>query len=234
MPHKTAKGFASSKGFSCEDFARLSELEENIGYPANGGEGRGLESNERLEFIGDAILQFVASEYLYRENAHATEGALTMMRSSIVARKHCAAMAKKLGLGKYVLVGKGEKETAGGLKNSILANTFEALVASLYLDGGIKQARRFVLRMLKECMPTETTADHNFKAQLQDTCQKSGRPIPSYRLISSEGPEHQKTFEVEVSIGGLPYGRGKGTSKKEAQQQAAREAVERVRNMWAE
>jgi ribonuclease-3 len=227
-----------------EQLASLRKLEKKIGYRyrdihtlqkalihrsyVNESEVEGLEDNERLEFVGDAVLQFVVSEYLYRNNPEEPEGSLTVMRSSIVARKRCAAMAKRLGLADFVLVGKGERGAAGGVKSSILANAFEALVASLYFDGGIEGARRFILKMVREYMPSSARADENFKARLQDISQKSGGLLPSYRLVSSRGPEHQKTFEVEVSIKGVPYGRGKGASKKEAEQQAARKALEKM------
>jgi ribonuclease-3 len=223
---------------------KLKELEEKLGHRfrnlsllrtalihasyVNESGIDGLQDNERLEFVGDAVLEFIVSEYLYKLHPNESEGALTVKRSSIVGRKRCAAMARQLRLDEYVLVGRGEKSAAGEVKKSILANAFEALIASLYLDGGMRAARRFLLRMLKECIPDGVSGDDNFKARLQAMCQREEGVLPSYQLVSSEGPDHEKVFEVEVSIRGVPWGRGKGASKKEAQQKAARMALERL------
>jgi len=241
-----AKRSVRQKTFPPEHLHKFKQLQERIGYEfrdpsllrsalvhasyVNESGIDGLEDNERLEFVGDAVLEFIVSEYLYKKYPGEAEGTLTIMRSSIVGRKRCAAMAKQLELDEYVLVGKGEREAAGGVKRSILANTFEALIASLYFDGGLRAARRFVLKMLKKCMPDDLSGDENFKARLQAICQREGGVLPSYKLVSSEGPDHEKVFEVEVSIKGVPCGGGKGATKKEAQQQAARKALERVAN----
>ncbi len=250
MAHKTVKPTILPKVLPSEQLARLRELEDKIGYRyrdisllrnalvhssyVNESELEGLEDNERLEFVGDAVLQFVVSEYLYRANPQESEGFLTVVRSSMVARKHCAAMAKQLGLSDYLLVGKGERKVAGGVKKSSLANAFEALVASVYFDGGVAEAKRFILRMLERCMPEKKGDEENFKAHLQAICQKSAGVLPSYRLVSSKGPDHRKTFEVEVSVKGVSYGKGKGASKKEAEQQAAKEALKEMENDRAE
>ncbi len=228
---------------SSELIVKLRRLEETIGHKykdisllrdalvhtsyVNESGVEGLEDNERLEFVGDAVLQFIASEYLYCRHPGESEGVLTILRSSIVGRKHCAMMAKQLRLDEYVLVGKGER-SAGGVRKSILANAFEALIASIYFDGGLDAARRFVLKALEESLREKPAGDENFKARLQSLCQKTPGVLPSYRLVSAKGPEHQKTFEVEVSIKGVPYGRGKGPSKKAAEQEAARVALEKV------
>jgi len=250
MTNKSAKRSIVRKNLPSEEVARLRELEDKIGYRfrdisllrkalvhssyANESQVEGVEDNERLEFVGDAVLEFVVSEYLYLTNPDNSEGDLTIMRSSIVARKQCAAMAKELGLGDYLLIGKGERKVGRGVKNSILANAFEALVASLYFDGGMEEARRFILRIVHKCVPEWAGDDENFKARLQATSQKSGGMLPRYRLVSSKGPEHQKIFEIEVSIRGVPYGRGKGASKKEAEQQAAKEALAKMAKEKAE
>jgi len=236
------KAITAHQQFQPELLTKLRELEEKIGYRyhdvsllrdalvhtsyVNESGIEGLEDNERLEFVGDAVLQFVASEYLYRKHPGESEGTLTIFRSSIVGRKHCATMAKHLGLDEYLFVGKGERSPGAGVKKSILANAFEALIASIYFDGGLEAARRFVLKTLEESIPHGMGSDENFKARLQSVCQKTAGVLPSYRLISARGPEHQKTFEVEVLIKGVPSGRGKGLSKKAAQQEAARTALE--------
>jgi ribonuclease-3 len=224
-----------------KDAAKLKELEQAIGYAykdlsllrdalvhssyVNESGIDNLQDNERLEFVGDAVLQFVVSEHLYQKYPGESEGSLTVMRSSIVGRKHCAAMAKLVNLGEHVLVGKGERNAAGGVKNSILANTFEALIAGLYFDGGIKAARGFILKVLEMYRPNGESNDENFKAQLQSVCQKANGVLPVYKLLSSQGPDHKKTFEVEVFVGDVPYGKGTGSTKKAAQQQAARQAL---------
>lgn len=186
------------------------------------------EDNERLEFIGDAVLEFIVSEYFYKKYPGESEGALTVRRSSVVGRRQCAVMARRLRLEDFVLVGKGERSQASGMKQSILANAFEAVIAALYLDGGMRAARRFVLNMLSESSPEGTIADENHKARLQVLCQKEGKGLPSYRVVSSEGPEHAKTFEVEVFVKGVPLGRGKGATKKAAEQKAAQKALEKL------
>jgi ribonuclease-3 len=178
------------KAFPPEHLSKFRKLQEKIGHKfrdpsllrsalihasyVNESGIDGLEDNERLEFVGDAVLEFIVSEYLYKKYPGEAEGALTVMRSSIVGRKRCAAMAKQLGLDEYVLVGKGESNATGGVKKSILANTFEALIASLYFDGGMRAAKRFVLKMLKTCMPDGVSGDDNFKARLQAVCQSEG------------------------------------------------------------
>ncbi|NQT84823.1 ribonuclease III [bacterium] len=250
MARKKVKRTTGAEAILSEQLARLKELEAKIGYRyrdisllrnalvhssyVNESGGEGLDDNERLEFVGDAVLEFIVSEHLYRSNPEESEGSLTVMRSSVVARKHCAAMAKELELGDYLLVGKGERKAAGGVKKSILANAFEALVASLYFDGGIKQAKRFILKMLERCAAGRVDEDENFKAQLQAMTQKSSGQLPSYRLTSSRGPAHERTFDVEVSINGVPYGKGKGATKKEAEQEAAKKALRKIAKEQAE
>jgi ribonuclease-3 len=243
VAEKTAKRGRSDEAISVDQATKLRALEKKIGYRFGdlsllrnavvhrsyvNESGEGLEDNERLEFVGDAVLQFVVSEHLYRKNPGESEGSLTVMRSAFVARKHCATMAKKVGLGDYLLVGKGERKGARGVKDSILANAFEALIASLYFDGGMKAAKAFILKMLEQCLPSRMGDEHNFKARLQSISQKSYGELPSYRVVSSQGPQHQKTFEIEVSIGGVSYGRGKGDNKKEAEQRAARKALRKI------
>jgi len=238
------KRTTTDKPIHPQPLEKLNELEEKIGHRfrkrsllrttlvhasyLNESGGKVQEDNERLEFVGDAVLEFIVSEYLYKEYPGDSEGALTVRRSSVVGRKQCAAMARRLRLEDFVLVGKGERSQAGGVKQSILANAFEAIIAGLYLDGGMRAARRFVLKMLRESTPEEVMADENYKARLQVLCQKEGRGLPSYRVVSSEGPEHAKTFNVEVVVNGVPFGKGKGATKKEAEQGAARNALGKI------
>ena len=239
-----AKRTRKEKAIHSQPSNKLNKLEEEVGHKfrnrlllqtalvhasfLNESAGEVKEDNERLEFVGDAILEFIVSEHFYKKYPGESEGALTVRRSSVVGRKQCAVMARRLRLEDFVLVGKGERSQAGGMKQSILANAFEAIIAALYLDGGMRAARRFVLKMLSESSPEETMADENYKARLQVLCQKEGKGLPSYRVVSSEGPEHAKTFEVEVFVNGVALGRGKGATKKEAQQKAAQQALEDI------
>lgn len=223
----------------------LHELEELIGYKfkklnnlyhallhksyvneMNDGE---LFDNERLEFLGDAVLEFVATEYLYKKYSGETEGWLTVMRSAIVERRNCAKLAQEIGLGKYIFVGKGERGGQPKIRRSILANTFEALLAAIYVDGGMKAAKKFMLNTIKQYTPTvEREVHNNYKAELQNYTQKKLNSIPEYRLLSETGPDHNKTFEVGVWISGKPHGKGKGHTKKSAQQQAAQKALTKL------
>ncbi len=224
---------------------QLHELEQKIGYKfkrlrhlyyallhksyVNEVNEKKLPDNERLEFLGDAVLELVATEYLYQKYPEETEGWLTVMRSCIVERRNCAKIAKHLGLEEYIFVGKGERNSHSSIRRSILANTFEALVAAVYLDGGMKVVRKFVLSMIDKYTPNiETQAYDNYKAELQNFSQKKFNKIPQYRLISETGPDHAKTFNISASIGEKDYGKGKGRTKKSAQQQAAKAALKKL------
>jgi len=183
--------------------------------------------NERLEFLGDAILGMVICHHLYLRFPEVREGELTRIKSSVVSRRTLARLARKLGLGKSVRVGKG-MAAQKSLPASVLANVYEALVAALYLDGGLDTASAFILRTLKEDIENVVKGRHrkNYKSMLQHLCQAEMHCVPIYRVVHQEGPDHLKTFEVEVTIEEKAYGKGYGSSKKEAEQQAARAALE--------
>ena len=229
-----------------DEIGRLRELEERIGYRfsdagllyqalvhrswLNERPELDLEDNERLEFLGDSILEFVTTKYLYDKYPGETEGRLTMMRAVVVDRRNCARIAREMRLGDFVLVGRGERVEEGTVKNSILANAFEAIVASIFLDGGMERARDFVLRMIEKYSPdVEKKVSGNFKAELQVYVQREHGIIPRYEVVSAMGPNHQKIFEVKVLIGGKVYGQGKGLSKKAAEQAAAKSALRKMR-----
>jgi len=194
-----------------------------------------LPDNERLEFLGDAVLEFVVTEYLYSKYPEETEGRLTVMRAAIVGRRRCAQLASAFGMDQYILLGRGEQIEGELMRKSILANAYEALIGAIYLDGGIVKAREFTLGMIEQhCPDIELEATGNYKAELQIYSQRNFQRIPRYSLVRSYGPDHRKGFDVVVSIDGVVYGSGSGPSKKAAQQEAAREALDRLNRVEGE
>lgn len=188
-------------------------------------------SNERLEFLGDAILDFIVAEKLYEEFPKLPEGKLTEIRASLVCRDTLAELASSLKLGDWLLFGQGEEANGGRTKASNLANAMEALVGALYLDQGLAKAKKFVLRQLKpeleKIKAGKTTP--NYKALVQELVQGQNRPTPVYRLVEATGPDHSKQFTTEILVEGEALGRGTGKSKKAAESQAARTAWEKLR-----
>ncbi len=191
---------------------------------------RTLRSNDRLEFLGDAVLELAISHLLFKRFPELTEGGLTKFRSALVNRNSLAQKARSLGLGEVVLLGKGEEKTRSRLKPSILADTFEAVLGALYMDGGFGAAISLVERIFSRelTQEPESVLGGDFKTLLQErTHTLYGRP-PSYRLEAEEGPDHHKSFVMFVMVEGSVLGVGRGTSKKEAQQEAAREALLKI------
>ena len=188
-------------------------------------------SNERLEFLGDAILDFIMTEELYEEFPELPEGKLTEIRASLVRRDTLAELASSLKLGDWLLFGQGEEANGGRTKVSNLANAMEALVGALYLDQGLPKAKEFVLRQFKpeleKIKAGKTTP--NYKALVQELVQGQNRPTPVYRLVEATGPDHSKQFTAEILVEGEAMGRGTGRSKKAAESQAARAAWEKLR-----
>ncbi len=188
-------------------------------------------SNERLEFLGDAILNFIVTEKLYEEFPKLPEGELTEIRASLVCRDTLAEQASSLKLGDWLLLGRGEEANRGRAKTSNLANALEALIGALYLDQGLAKSRRFILRQLKpeleKIKAGKTTS--NYKALVQELIQGQKRPTPVYRLVEAIGPDHSKQFTAEILVDGEALGRGTGKSKKVAESQAARAAWEKLR-----
>lgn len=183
-------------------------------------------SNERLEFLGDAILGMVISEHVYKAFPEYYEGELTKIKSVIVSQSTLAKVGNRLRLGQYITVGKGLHDyqvALGGFPRSLIANVFEAVIAAIYLDGGLKAARDFILAHLSEDVKLVCRDEHekNYKSLLQQYCQKYMNTTPHYRVVRQEGPDHGKVFEVVVVIKDGEYGHGKGKSKKEAEQLAA-------------
>ena len=183
-------------------------------------------SNERLEFLGDSVLSIVVSDFLYK-NLNVAEGQLTKIRASLVCEKSLHIFAKQIRLGDFLLLGKGEENTGGRQRPSILADAFEAVIAAIYLDGGMQAAAKHILRFMPEDIVHEAhPVFSDFKTVRQEVVQKNPEEKVEYVLIGEEGPDHNKRFVVEVCLNSQVIGKGSGRSKKEAEQFAAKEALE--------
>lgn len=183
--------------------------------------------NERMEFLGDAVLELAVTKYLFDNYPSHNEGALTSFRAALVKTESLAEEAKHLNLGQYILMSKGEEATGGRNRPYILANTMEAIIGAIYLSNGLEAAESFIIE--KICYKTESIIadrlDLDAKSKLQELSQEKARITPVYKLISAEGPDHNKTFEMGVYIGDSLFGQGIGKSKQEAEQAAAFEAL---------
>lgn len=183
--------------------------------------------NETYEFLGDAVLGFVIGDLLFQHFPHLDEGALSKMKAYLVSAPSLASKARTYDLGEVILLGVGEEKTGGRQKDSLLANLFEALIAAIYLDGGIHSARQLIERAFSEDIRRIDQQDllfQDYKTALQELAQARGLLLPDYNVVAEVGPDHDKTFIIEVKLGSLTA-RGEGSSKKEAQQQAAKQAL---------
>ncbi|MDD5556483.1 MAG: ribonuclease III [bacterium] len=189
---------------------------------------KGLHDNERLEFLGDSVLGIVITRYLFDRYPRCAEGELTLMRSVLVSEPALATVAARINLGDCLYLGKGEASTGGRKRKSNLANALEALIAAVYLDGGMEVAGRTVRGLFRDALKKIEAERHslNYKNLLQHHCQEGKRGMPRYVLVSSKGPQHAKVFSVDVRIGGETAGAGTGRNKKQAEQEAARDALE--------
>lgn len=220
----------------------MEQLEKNIGYTfknksllknalahssyANERKG-GTTSNERLEFLGDSVLSIIVSDYIYKNFPNLPEGQLTRLRASLVCEKSLCEFSKELKVGDYILLGKGEKANGGNERPSILADAFEAILAAIYLDGGMEPAKAHVLRFVtQELTHFDNDSFKDYKTELQEIIQRNPEEQLSYVLIGESGPDHDKCFTVEVHLNSNVIGSGKGHSKKNAEQAAARQALE--------
>ena len=186
-----------------------------------------LECNERLEFLGDSVLSIVVSQYLFLHFTHLPEGELTKIRASLVCEKSLHEFAKQIRLGDFILLGKGEENTGGRERPSILADAFEAVIAAIYLDGGIDAATTYVLGFVPEDIDSrKSSAFNDYKTVLQEIIQKNPEEKVEYHLAGQSGPDHNKAFKVQVCLNSNVIGTGVGKSKKEAEQMAAKEALE--------
>lgn len=216
------------------------ELENRLGYrfknkelllnalthSSYANEERGCESNERMEFLGDAVLGIIVADYLYFHNAHVPEGELTRLRASMVCEQSLHGFAVDIGLGEFLRLGRGEENTGGRTRSSILADAFEAVIASIYIDGGFEAARPFVVGLADRFFSSALGGTfRDYKTELQEIIQKNHSERLEYVLTSETGPDHNKRFAVEVHLNSNVIGEGTGGSKKEAEQMAAREAL---------
>lgn len=189
------------------------------------------QSNERLEFLGDSILNLIVGEYLYRTFPSADEGEMTKARSRLVNRKALVAYSSNIHLFDFILMSPSAQASMGKGAETIVADTFEAIVAAIYLDGGYADAKGFIEKQLAHALHHKTviTHDENYKSQLLEHAQAHGLGVPRYTILKEEGPDHDRTFTVEVTMSGKKHGVGTGKNKKEAEQAAARKALEAVR-----
>lgn len=190
------------------------------------------ESNERMEFLGDSILSFVTSSWLYHELPDQPEGILTNLRSNIVNTKSLAATAEKLDLGKLLLLSRGEEEGGGRSNSSLLADTYEAVIGAIYLDQGLENARQFIHDTILEHTSTLSENLKDPKSLLQEIVQAQKLPSPTYKVVSEVGPDHAKIFTVSVEIGGKATSKGIGKSKREAETAAAQTALAKIGQKW--
>lgn len=220
----------------------MTELENAIGYSFQNPElltealthssfaheqHKNMKYNERLEFLGDAVLSIVVSDYIYQHCPELPEGELTKLRASLVCEKSLFDFAKVINLGDYLRLSNGERRNGGAKRPSIVSDAFEALIAAIYLDGGMEPARQHILRfVIPEIEQHKNHSFKDYKTALQEIIQKNPGEKLEYKLVGSSGPDHNKHFKVEVCLNSNVIGRGGGRSKKEAEQQAAREALE--------
>jgi ribonuclease-3 len=196
----------------------------------------GVIDNESLEFLGDAVLGFVIADLLFTRFPTHSEGYKSKVKAGIVSAASLARLASDIDLGRYVLLGRGEEKTGGRSKHAILADSFEALIAAIYLDGGIEPAQHFIVSRFGPLISSagehaaEAIFTEDWKSALQEYLQAAGLGLPVYRLASAEGPDHRKRFDVEVLVSGSSTGRAAGRSKKDAEQQAAREALGKLKS----
>ena len=222
----------------------LSTLQEEISYQfndpdllnealthrsyANESSGGTSRDNERLEFLGDSVLNAVISHLIMQRFPHCYEGELTRLRASLVNEKSLAKVSKDLGINQYLLLGRGESLRGGREKSSVISDAYEALIGAIYLDGGFEKAFGVVEKQFGPLLDRGLTDDGDFKTRVQQICQRRFGCPPRYRLSELKGPQHDKTFGVEIFIDGQVYGYGIGKNKKEAEQNAAQEALKRI------
>jgi ribonuclease-3 len=198
---------------------------------ANEDVSGGVRDNESLEFLGDAVVGFLIADLLFNEFPEHDEGQKSKIKAALVSTATLARQAERLSLGEHLLLGRGEEKTGGRQKQALLADGYEALIAAIYLDGGIEHVRAFVAREFAALVDEARrigAAGQDYKSALQELVQSRNEPLPEYRLIGTLGPDHRKLFQVEVMVKGEPVAEATGTSKKEAEQEAARLAMERL------
>ena len=211
--------------YEFKDKALLSNALTHSSY-ANENRRSGIESNERLEFLGDSILGMVVAEFLYRRYGDMPEGRMTRFRAELVCERSLHAVAEEIDLGSYISLGRGEEQGGGRTRPSILADAVEAVLAAVYLDGGFAAEKRIIDRFILANALNGECDSADYKTRLQEYLQRDGSQDITYAMIAERGPDHMKTFTAEVSLNGRSLGTGEGHSKKAAEQAAARSALE--------
>ena len=219
------KTLEAKLGYTFRDAGLLENALTHSSY-ANEHRDRGMPSNERLEFLGDSILGLVVADHLYRTRPDLPEGDLTRIRASLVCESSLVEVARSLDLGSYLKLGRGEEGGGGRNRPSILADAVEATLAAVYLDGGIGQVRKLVHSLVLSQTRERTAAGRDHKTALQELIQRESGRVLAYHLTGESGPDHAKLFSMEVLLNGQPIGAGQGRSKKEAEQAAARAALQ--------
>ena len=221
---------------------RLHELEQHLDYTfhdlrllraalyhssyANEHRAQSVSSNERLEFLGDAVLGFVSADYLYRKHPDLPEGELTRIRADLVCEKNLARAAATIRLGSFLLLGHGEEHGGGRKRDSIVSDAMESVIAASYMDGGFSAAKEIIDRLILCDVPAGKPHNFDYKTALQELVQRKKDQVLRYELIGESGPDHDKKFDVEVLLNGKPCGKGTGSSKKRAEQAAAAAAID--------
>ena len=221
------KDLEAAIGYRFQNISLLQNALTHSSY-ANERWHNSLLSNERLEFLGDSVLGMLVAEYLYRNFPDRPEGELTRMRADMVCEKTLAAAANGIGLGEHLMLGHGEEQGGGRNRDSILADAMESVIAACFLDGGLNAALQVVQKFILVEVPVTKLHNADYKTALQELVQQKKNQVLSYALVGESGPDHDKQFDVEVALNGSVVGRGSGRSKKRAEQDAARAAIEKL------
>lgn len=223
---------------------KLENVEKSIGYTFKNKEllkkalthtsyayENNLESNEKLEFLGDSILEFISSKYLYKEYPKLREGEMTKVRATVVCEKSLYKIAKLHNFSDFLYLGRSEQKSGGNQRPAILADSVEAVIAAIYMDGGIEKAEKFIIDNLKDEIKeaTKHVGDKDYKTVLQEKLQANGDVKIEYEILEEKGPDHDKIFEAQVKCNGKVLAKGEGKSKKEAHMQAAKKALENLK-----
>ena len=218
------KDLETAIGYKFENITLLQNALTHSSY-ANERWHDSLRSNERLEFLGDSILGMVVADYLYHHFPNRPEGELSRMRADMVCETALAAVANKIGLGEHLMLGHGEERFGGRKRDSILADAVESVIAACFLDGGTDAAGGSISRFILSTVPVKRMNNADYKTALQELVQRKKDQVLAYELVGESGPDHDKRFEVEVKLNGNVVGKGSGSSKKRAEQDAARAAI---------
>ena len=221
------KDLEAAIGYRFKNISLLQNALTHSSY-ANERWHNSLLSNERLEFLGDAILGMTVAKYLYQTFPDRPEGELTRMRADMVCEQTLAKVAARIELGRHLLLGNGEDQGGGRTRNSILADAVESVIAACYLDGGLESAQRFIEQFILVEVPVKQLHNADYKTALQELVQQKKNQVLTYTLVGESGPDHDKKFDVEVKLNGVVVGSGSGSSKKRAEQDAARCALEKL------